>query len=215
MTCKALPPLLALLALTGCGATQDQQRMSTIGAELPQIAAQNTACREAVYAKPEHGEYSQRMPIDPEKPTPSQLSDMTRVAPHQRYPLSMFFGDLNRCRDIATQRFANALPEMVPTREETAALTDANRARLLAGEIAWGDANSRALALSAENRAKWSSGMQSVGANLAASHAAEMQDRAATAAVVANVLGAAAAASAGPRYYAPRPVVVNHFHVRR
>jgi hypothetical protein len=215
MDCKAIPALLALVSLTGCGATQAQQRISTIGTEMPQVSAENRACREAVYAKPEHGRFSSRLPMDAEKPTPEQLSDPTRVVLSDRQPLTSFFGELNQCRDAFTHKLARALPEMVPLREESAALTDAMRARLLVGEATWGDTNIRALTLSAEHRAKWLAGVQSVNAGLAASHAAEMNDRAATAAIFAGALGAAAGAAAAPRYYVPaRPVVVNNFYRR-
>ena len=182
---------------------------------MPQIGAENRACREAVFTKPEYGQFAFRMPIESDKPTPEQLSDPTRARPDERPQLTAFFGELKHCREIFTQKLAGLLPEMVPVGEETAALTDALRARLLVGDATWGDTNVRALTLAAEGKAKWVAAIQSVNAGLAASHAAEMNNRAATAAVFAGALGAAAGAAAAPRYYVPvRPVVVNNFYRR-
>ena len=181
--------LLLLSALAGCGPTEAEQRIAGLSDGMIQAGATQRDCRAAAFFRPDRAEFARRMPFTAEDATPAQLADRTRVRPGQRASLSAFFDDLAACRSGASGRVRAALPELGPLLEESEAAGERNRARLVSGEITWGEANAQAMALAAGFSGRSGAVAQTVRARLDAEHQAEMRPRE----TAAGIAGAALA----------------------
>jgi hypothetical protein len=200
-----LPPGLA-----GCGPTEAERRMAGMAEGMAQAVARQRDCRAAAFDRPDRAEFARRMPMVAEHATPAQLADRARVRPGQRAALASFFADLAECRAEVAGRARAALPELGPLLEESEAAGERNRARLLAGEIPWGEANAQAMALAAEFRGRAGAVAQAVHARLEAEHEAEMRPREAAAAIAGVALAVALVAATGHVHYVGRvgPVLI-------
>jgi hypothetical protein len=191
-----LPPGLA-----GCGPTEAEQRMAGMAEGMAQAVATQRDCRAAAFDRPDRAEFARRMPMVAEHATPAQLADRARVRPGQRAALAAFFADLAACRAEVAVRARAALPDLGPLLDESEATGERNRTRLLAGEIAWGEANGEAMALAAAFRRRAGAIAQEVRGRLEAEHEAEMRPREVAAAIAGAALVAALLAASGNVYY--------------
>lgn len=202
--------LLLLPGPAGCGPTEAERRIAGIADGMAQTVAVQRDCRAAAFDRPDRAEFARRMPMVAEHATPAQLADRARVRPGQRAALAAFFADLAECRAEVAGRARAALPELGPVMDASEAAGERNRTRLLAGEIAWGEANGQAMALAADFRSRAGAVAQAVRARHEAEHEAEMRPREVAAAIVGAALVVALVAATGHVHYVGRvgPVLI-------
>lgn len=206
--------VLGLLPLTGCGATDAQQRVSSIQLGFAQIAAVNATCRSLAAAKPENRTFVAKLPMRLDQASPFQLADKKTVRPEERPALLTYLTEIKGCQDVATNTESVLIPELAPARAAAQAQIGLIRENLLNGEITWGEANSRGMQLAIEYRTSSGAILDSVRQQLAYQHQTTMDNRAAAVQLVGGILSAAVEGAAlgvtSPRPYVYAPTYVRY-----
>ena len=151
---KAIFLGIALLAMGGCASKTPPEAARVQGIAATDAPAID-ACWRKVLASPQHQALRARMGDHADSPTAAMKSNREKATPQEAALLQSLQQDyLAPCRTMALQSAAKVHPAIVAILTDSYARADANTARLITREIAWGEYVSENQAIVTHRRAE-------------------------------------------------------------
>jgi hypothetical protein len=151
---KAIFLGIALLAIGGCASKTPPEAARVHGIAATDAPAID-ACWRKVLTSPQHQALRGRMGDHADSPTAAMKSNREKATPQEAAQLLSLQQDyLAPCRKMALAAAAKVHPAIVAILTESYAQADANTARLVARQIAWGEYVSESQAIVTHRRAE-------------------------------------------------------------
>jgi hypothetical protein len=169
---------IGLLCLSACATIAQRQAARMNEATLAAIS-DATAARTRAMALPSYRILKDKLaPLDGSPPSMALLANRDRPNPEEVAALLEFHHDgLSPWRTLLLQDLAKVHPALVAAMAETATESDREYARLVRGEISWGEAAAGSTQRSAELKVKLMRIGREIDTRLTVAHAYELQQR--------------------------------------
>jgi len=170
------------VVLVGCGTTAAEREAANIKAVTQSAGKEMTACKIAIYNKPEYDSIRDKL-LSPEnkfQPTLAQLADDSVPTKDESNLLIRYHDDILPCRGDALSKVESVAPEFTSAMAVGMAEQDEIQLQLVKRHISWGKADKELVQVGQQIRQEAKDGAAEIKNRLGASNQAELAQRQAT-----------------------------------